>query len=90
MAFKIPFFFFFKNTFLYERTLLPLCTDSKHRIFLLLSHTKGLGISFLLLAVKPQILLASEALMLHTACYHFTCKHNFFLLKFPFQNRQLI
>lgn len=59
------------------------------RIFLFLSNTKGLGILFLLLAIKPQIRLASEVLMLHTVCY-FTCKCNLFLLKFLFQNRQLI
>lgn len=40
-----------------------------------------------LLAIKPQLLLASEVLMLHTVCYHFTCKCNLFLLKFLFQNR---
>lgn len=68
--------------FLYERTLLPLCTESKHHIFLFCLNTKGSGILFLLLAIKQQILLASEVLMLHTISH---VNATFFCLNFSFK-----
>lgn len=80
--------FYFLST-LCERRLLPLCTNSKYRIFLFLLNTTTWGFCSFPWPLKLQKPPAPGALLLPTVHYHFTCKWDFFffLLKFLFQNR---